>query len=102
MKLKFFFFGVWTASLRVLVDGGGNEWLKYVKTHYTDLSVKKPDYLTGDLDSVTKSAIQQLKALGCETIPTPDQNHTDFTKSLLTMHNILKEQNVCSFRQILL
>lgn len=92
-KYCFFFFNL-SASIRVVIDGGGNEWLKYVDKHYKDFSVKKPDYLTGDLDSITKTSLKQLEALGCKTIPTPDQNHTDFTKSLMTMHGELQAKQV--------
>lgn len=73
------------ASLRVVVDGGANRWLKYANNNYLNETILPPTYLTGDLDSCWPSSKQKLIEMGTKVIPTIDQNHTDFTKSLLTI-----------------
>lgn len=77
-----------------MVDGAANRWLKYVANNCLNDNIEPPHYLTGDLDSVTQQSIEKLENLGCETICTPDQSETDFTKSLLIMKPLLKQQNV--------
>lgn len=84
--------------MRVVIDGGGNEWLKYANTHFKNLPVKKPDFLTGDMDSITKSSMKELEALGVKVVPTPDQDETDFTKSLMSMYGELQAKQVSCWR----
>jgi thiamine pyrophosphokinase len=64
-----------SAALRVAVDGGTNFLPRDPKF--------KPDIISGDFDSVEKSAIEYFSQLdGCRIIPTPDQDETDFTKAV--------------------
>lgn len=82
------------AAVRVLVDGGANRWLKFVSNFGKGVTILPPDYLTGDLDSVTPETLDSLAKLGCQLISTPDQNETDFTKSLFEMNSIYAERNI--------
>lgn len=88
------YFFVETASVRVLVDGGANRWLKYVSNNYMNEQISPPDYLTGDLDSCSAITLKALTKLGCQICATKDQNETDFTKSLMTLQPIFHDKNV--------
>lgn len=76
------------------MDGGANRWINYVTNNYLNESILPPNYLTGDLDSCWPSSKQKLIKLGTKVIPTIDQNHTDFTKCLLTIQTDLTNKNV--------
>ncbi|KAL3836299.1 hypothetical protein ACJMK2_021736 [Sinanodonta woodiana] len=41
-----------------------------------------PDIISGDFDSATPSTLEYYKGKGVEIIPTPEQDATDFTKSI--------------------
>lgn len=71
--------------MRILVDGGANRWIKFVNNFGKGVAILPPDFLTGDHDSITEEAQSILVKLGCKSIETPDQDETDFTKSLFAM-----------------
>uniref|UniRef100_A0AAG5CQ72 Thiamin pyrophosphokinase thiamin-binding domain-containing protein n=1 Tax=Anopheles atroparvus TaxID=41427 RepID=A0AAG5CQ72_ANOAO len=81
---KHYFTAVWnTAKVRVAVDGGTNRWVDFVKDNINqEHRLKPPDLVTGDFDSCNREAMEYVEQLKCTIIQTPDQNATDFTKSL--------------------
>ena len=70
------------AALKVLVDGGANRWMDLGLTPNADL-------LTGDFDSIRPEVKAKFDA--SKVIETPDQNNTDFTKSLLEISKLDRE-----------
>lgn len=74
---------LWNESwLRVTVDGGTNKWHSFIKQNTFD-DFKLPDIITGDLDSADPAIITQFVSMGSQIIHTPNQDQTDFTKSLI-------------------
>ncbi|XP_030755555.1 thiamin pyrophosphokinase 1 isoform X2 [Sitophilus oryzae] len=76
---------LWTkAKLRITVDGGTRRWLKWLEAHEyeTNNTVKPPDLITGDMDSLPPHLLSFFEEKGSKVIRTPDQNQTDFTKAL--------------------
>lgn len=63
-----------------------------------------PNFITGDMDSVTEDSLQRLDTLNCQQIYTPDQMETDCTKSLIAIQPYLQSTQVfffcyfCSYR----
>ena len=53
-----------------------------------------PDIVTGDFDSAKPEILQAYKQKGVEVIGTPDQNQTDFTKSLRIVVDRISTQNL--------
>ena len=45
-----------------------------------------PDLITGDFDSAETSHVEHFRGLGATVAITPDQDHTDFTKALIELH----------------
>ncbi|XP_008544427.1 thiamin pyrophosphokinase 1 [Microplitis demolitor] len=87
------------AQFRITVDGGANQWLKYLGTLADEIFSKKcieyaPDLITGDFDSILPDHINKLKNVGVEIITTMDQNHTDFTKSLMQLSTKCKHKDI--------
>lgn len=82
------------ASLKILVDGGANRWVSFLEAGNLSTSEKKylPDFITGDLDSISQAVLDHYKSQGIKIIHTPDQNETDFTKALRFMVEHLKEE----------
>lgn len=78
----------------MVVDGGANHWFNYMDENALVDYLKAPDYSTGDMDSITKESIKRLEALKCKRICTPDQNHTDCTKSIIAIQPLLAPNNV--------
>lgn len=71
------------ASYRVTVDGGTNRWHGIVGRNKGQIQRPVPDLITGDLDSIAPEVLQFYSAKAdCRVVKTPDQNFTDFTKSL--------------------
>lgn len=64
-------------------------------------TILPPNYLTGDLDSCWPSSKQKLIDMGTKVIPTIDQNHTDFTKSLLIIQPDLVSKDVGKLNDII-
>lgn len=52
-----------SALVRVTVDGGTTRWDKFVKDLPDNVrnSVKPPDLITGDFDSITEDILQKYK-----------------------------------------
>ncbi|XP_062547872.1 thiamin pyrophosphokinase 1-like isoform X2 [Armigeres subalbatus] len=86
---KDYFRTIWNnASVRVTVDGGTNRWVDFVKEQIApDDQLKPPDLVTGDFDSCTDESMAYVTRLNCRIIKTPDQNATDFTKSLMALQS---------------
>ena len=58
---------------------------KNVKSQF-QVSKQVPDLITGDFDSAETSHVEHFKGLGTTVAITPDQDHTDFTKALIELH----------------
>lgn len=86
---KDYFRAIWNnARVRVSVDGGTNRWVDFVKEHIgPEDQLKAPDLVTGDFDSCTDESMSYVTRLNCRIIKTPDQNATDFTKSLMALES---------------
>ena len=83
--LQFFDLIFWfdSGKIKVAVDGGAN--------HLPTIQCAKPDIVSGDFDSIKDELLQQYKQHdNIEIIHTPDQDETDFIKSIL----ILQEKKV--------
>uniref|UniRef100_A0A1Y9HFB6 Thiamin pyrophosphokinase thiamin-binding domain-containing protein n=1 Tax=Anopheles funestus TaxID=62324 RepID=A0A1Y9HFB6_ANOFN len=93
---KHFFTTIWNgAKVRVAVDGGTNRWVDFVKGNINgEHLLKPPDLVTGDFDSCNQEAMQYVEQLKCTIVHTPDQNATDFTKSLKVLKSHGYEKNV--------
>lgn len=66
------------------VDGGSDHWLSWLEQHNINDS-KIPDILTGDMDSIQEETLNYFHQKGTKIIKTPNQNETDFTKSLMEL-----------------
>lgn len=88
-----------SACIRVLVDGGANQWLKYVNDNNLLCDIEPPTYSTGDMDSITEESSKRLIELKCERIYTPDQDETDCTKSVIAIKPFLHLNKVRTFIQ---
>ncbi|XP_049529561.1 thiamin pyrophosphokinase 1 isoform X1 [Anopheles darlingi] len=91
---KSYFTTVWNgAQIRVAVDGGTNRWVDFVKdtVNGEQSKLKPPDLVTGDFDSCNQEAMKYVEQLNCTIVRTPDQNATDFTKSLKVLRSQTNE-----------
>lgn len=88
------FFYHLSATIRVLVDGGANQWFKFIEENKLDGAIERPHFLTGDMDSISDESSERLKIMNCQLIPTPDQDETDCTKSLIAIQSHLETQQV--------
>lgn len=69
------------ATVRVTVDGGTEKWLSWLAFHNIDKgAVVSPELITGDMDSVSQVVLEMFA--DSKIVKTPDQDETDFTKSL--------------------
>ncbi|XP_032512977.2 thiamin pyrophosphokinase 1 isoform X2 [Danaus plexippus] len=84
------------ASLRITVDGGTSHWDKFLNhlSHDEQKSMKCPDLVTGDFDSISEEMLQKYKDKHCKIISTPDQDFTDFTKAIIELNNYCEENKV--------
>lgn len=73
---------LFSAWLRVTVDGGTNKWYNFVKQNDFH-HLKVPDLITGDLDSAEPIIIEKFVAMGSTIVHTPNQDEADFTKALM-------------------
>lgn len=90
-------FSIWkwiSAAIRVLVDGGANHWFEFVAKNQLDDSIENPNFLTGDMDSITNESTERLKTMNCQRVQTPDQMETDCTKSIMAITSYLEPQKV--------
>ncbi|CAG9795137.1 unnamed protein product [Diatraea saccharalis] len=85
-----------TACLRVTVDGGTAQWDNFLKElpENVQKTIRVPDLITGDFDSIPQEILQKYEAINCKVIHTPDQNHTDFTKALMELNSWCKLNNL--------
>ncbi|KAJ8733431.1 hypothetical protein PYW08_001729 [Mythimna loreyi] len=81
------------ASIRMTVDGGTRQWDKYISAFPKEMqnTMKDPDLISGDFDSITDEILEKYKKKGCKVIHTPDQDRTDFTKALIEL-NVHRKQ----------
>ncbi|CAG0918638.1 unnamed protein product [Notodromas monacha] len=90
-------FDLWKrAKIKVAVDGGLNRIWGLVKERSETVGVEDeqsliPDLVTGDFDSASPGLVDALRKRGSNIVPTPDQDETDFTKSLRILHHLLIE-----------
>lgn len=73
---------LFSAKLRVTVDGGTNRWHSFVKQNPFNY-LKIPDFITGDMDSADPAIIEQYVSSGSMIVHMPNQDETDFTKALM-------------------
>ena len=52
-------------------------------------TIPLPDFISGDFDSIKSEVLQHYTDIGVQICPTPDQNETDFTKSLRALNTYL-------------
>lgn len=94
---------IWeNAMTRCLVDGGANRWKDFLDTHCRGMIMKPPDCITGDFDSMKEDTSKFFNHPAIKRINTPDQNSTDFTKSIDIMlkmfgKNAIGIQNIVVF-----
>jgi len=80
-------FNLWNAArLKVTVDGGTTVWQNLLNKYGSKVSKQVPDLITGDFDSAEMSHVEHFRGLGATVANTPDQDHTDFTKALIELH----------------
>jgi len=80
---------MYLASLRIAVDGASN-FLRRAASN----TLKIPDIICGDFDSVSKDTLEMYGKQGSKIIVTPDQDETDFTKAVLVCLDAEKEKQV--------
>ena len=81
------------AKIKVTVDGGTNEWFSFSKSIDQKVNLA-PDLVTGDFDSVQPQLLNYYKSLGSKIIHTPDQNETDYQKSLRQLSKELISRHI--------
>lgn len=84
------------AFFRVTVDGGTDVWLNFKKSYCKTIPVKNVDLISGDFDSISGEAMTIAKKLQMNVVHTPDQNETDFSKSLMEVERHIKATSVRS------
>lgn len=77
------------ASIMVTVDGGTNQWLRWLRKYKLEDKLKQPNLITGDLDSCDKESIAFFNE--SRVVRTVDQDETDFTKSLRVLEPFIDE-----------
>lgn len=78
-----FFPKIWEhASLRVCADGGANRVMKHFQT-INQTKYKLPDYVVGDLDSITEKSKKFLKENGTKLVKIYDQDYNDAEKTMI-------------------
>ncbi|KYM98716.1 Thiamin pyrophosphokinase 1 [Cyphomyrmex costatus] len=87
------------ARITVTVDGGTQEWMKYVKQEIKNpldprFELYVPTLITGDMDSCPSFIIEKFKFFGSTVIETPDQDKTDYTKALMEVIHYAKLHNI--------
>lgn len=88
------FLTLWNqAKIKVTVDGGTNEWFSFSKSIDQKVNLA-PDLVTGDFDSVQPQLLNYYKSLGSKIIHTPDQNETDYQKSLRQLSKELISRHI--------
>ncbi|XP_019724994.1 thiamine pyrophosphokinase 1 isoform X2 [Hippocampus comes] len=78
------------AVVTACADGGANHL--YHITRKSDSF--RPDYISGDFDSITAEVRAFYADKGCRLIETSDQDFTDYTKCLLIMVEEIQQRNL--------
>lgn len=75
------------------MDGGTDIWLNFKRTYCKKIpDVKAVDLICGDFDSISPEAMSTVQSSNRTTVVhTPDQNETDFTKSLIELEKRTKD-----------
>lgn len=77
------------------MDGGTDVWLNFKKSYCKTIRVKDIDLICGDFDSISDEAMAIVRSLRATTVVhTPDQDETDFSKSLIQLEPKIKESRV--------
>lgn len=74
------------------VDGGTNRWLDWLKHNNLQDKLPHPTLITGDMDSCQEDSIKFFS--DSKVIQTPDQNATDFSKSLRVLKPYMQEMKL--------
>ncbi|XP_049821494.1 thiamin pyrophosphokinase 1 isoform X2 [Aethina tumida] len=83
------------AKIRVTVDGGTKRWLNWLSLNKYELKdILYPDMITGDMDSLPKDVLELFENTNTQIICTPDQDNTDFTKSLIELNDQCIRENI--------
>lgn len=83
------------AFYRITVDGGTDIWLNFKKTYCKQIQVKDVDLICGDFDSISPEAMSMIRSKGGTTVVhTPDQDETDFSKSLIELEAKIKDTHI--------
>lgn len=86
---------IWqNAKIRCLVDGGANFWREFIQKSHGGETLKLPEYITGDFDSITEETRKYFNDPDIKYEHTPDQDETDFTKALRFLQPQLKVNNI--------
>lgn len=58
------------AAVRMTIDGGTKQWDKFLNSLSDDMrqSLKEPDLITGDFDSISNEVLEKYKKKGCKVI----------------------------------
>ena len=93
------------ATYKITVDGGTNRWYKIANNFEKNCKIPEttqiiPDLISGDLDSIHSDVLNFFKDK-CEVINTPDQNYTDFTKTvqLISAKNTVEVDYIVAFSE---
>ena len=93
------------ATYKITVDGGTNRWYKIANNFEKNYNIPEttqiiPDLISGDLDSIDSDVLNFFKDK-CEVINTPDQNYTDFTKTiqLISAQNTVEVDYIVAFSE---
>lgn len=77
------------------MDGGAEKWLNWLQAHECDEYVSiAPDLITGDLDSISSDVLEYFEQRNSQVICTPDQNETDYTKTLREVQKYCSEKEM--------
>lgn len=76
------------------MDGGANHWFEFIAKNQLDDTIENPNFLTGDMDSISNESNERLKTMNCQRVSTPDQMETDSTKSIIAITSYLEPQKV--------
>lgn len=82
------------ALVRVTVDGGTDQWLKWLNKNNVEDSANI-DLVTGDFDSIQPKTLEHfMNQINTKVVYTEDQNETDYTKSLKELGKYLKDHRI--------
>lgn len=82
---------IFLASIKILVDGGTNRWLAWLRENSLEDELIPPTMITGDLDSCLSRNLDYFRKKATKVIETFDQNETDFTKTLRVLEPFIEE-----------